>query len=58
MPTSPGGILNLVAAIVVPLAPLGGIPELAPQTLGAVREAAPEQFLWRGLEFFFCFGDN
>lgn len=48
----PGGVLDLVAAIVVPLATLGGIPELAPQTLGAVRETAPKQFLRRGLDLF------
>ena len=49
---SPGGVLDLVAAVVIPLTTLGGIPELAPQTLGAVREAAPEQFLRRGLDLF------
>ena len=48
----PGGILDLVAAIAIPLTPLIGIPELTPQTLGPIQKAAPKQFLRRGLDFF------
>lgn len=64
----PGGVLHLVAAVAVPLALLGGITELAMQSLGAIQKAAPKQFLRRGLGFFFyflgyrrlffCFWDN
>ena len=43
------GILNLVAAIAVCLAALGGIPELPPQPLDAVLQPAPGQLLGRRL---------
>ena len=38
----------------LPLPTLGGIPELALQFFRAGEEAAPKEFLRRGLDFFFC----
>lgn len=43
------GILDLVTAIAVCLAALGGIPELPPQPLDAVLQPAPGQLLGRRL---------
>ena len=52
MSASPGGVLDLVAAVAVPLAPLGSISELAMQTLGTVQKATPKELLRRGLDLF------
>lgn len=54
----PGGVLNLVAAVAVPLALLGRVPELAMQTLGAIQKAAPKQFLRCGLDLLLQFCTN
>lgn len=49
---SPGGVLDLFAAVVVPLTPLGGIPELAAQTLRSVIQPTADKFFGCGLDFF------
>ena len=47
-----GSILDLVAAVVAGLSPLGGLPELAPQALRTVIQPAVDKFLRSGLDFF------
>lgn len=48
-----GSILDLVAAVVAGLSPLGGLPELAPQALRTVIQPTADKLLGRGLDFFF-----
>lgn len=43
-----GGVLNLVAAVLPLLAPLGSVPQLGAQTFCAVLQAPAGQLLWRG----------
>lgn len=47
-----GGVLNLVAAVVTGLSTLGSLPELAPQALRPVIQAAADKLFGRGLDFF------
>ena len=47
-----GGILDLVAAVVAGLSPLGSLPELAPQALRTVIQPTADKLLRRGLDFF------
>ena len=47
-----GGVLNPVAAVVAGLPTLGGLPELAPQTLRTVIQTTADEFLRRGLDLF------
>ena len=47
--TACGGVLDLVAAVVIPPPLLGGVPELRPQSVRSVLQAAMDQFLRRGL---------
>lgn len=44
---SPGGVLDLIAAIAVSLSPLAGVPELAPEPLGSIIQP-PAQKLFGG----------
>ena len=46
------GVLNLVAAIIVPLPMLGCIPELAPQAFTSIIQPSANQLLGGGLHFF------
>lgn len=46
------GILNLVAAVVAGLSPLGSLPELAAQALRSVIQPAADKFFGRCLDFF------
>ena len=52
------GILDLIAAVSIPLTTLGGITELAPQPLSTVLQAPMNKFLWRSLNFFLQFFAN
>ena len=47
-----GGILDLVAAVVAGLSPLGSLPELAPQALRTVIQPTADKLLGCGLDFF------
>ena len=47
-----GGVLNLVAAVVAGLPPLGSLPELAPQAFRTVIQPTADKLLGRGLDFF------
>ena len=44
------GILDLVAAVVIPPPLLGGVPELRPQAVCPILQAAMDQLLRRGLD--------
>lgn len=43
-----GGVLNLIAAVLPLLTPLGGVPQLGAQTFSAVLQSPAGQLLWRG----------
>lgn len=45
------GILNLVAAVIAGLSPLGGLSKLAPQTLGTIAQSTVDKLFRRGLGF-------
>ena len=47
-----GSVLDPVAAVVAGLPTLGGLPELAPQTLRTVIQTTADEFLRRGLDLF------
>lgn len=47
------GVLNLVAAVVAGLPPLGSLPELAPQALRAVIQPTADKLFRRCFDFFF-----
>ena len=49
---SPGGVLDLVAAIVAGLTPLGGLPKLAAQALRTVIQAVANELFGYCLNFF------
>ena len=51
--TACGGVLDLVAAVVIPPPLLGGIPELSPQALRAVIQHLAQKLLWSGYSFLF-----
>lgn len=44
----PGGILDPVAAVIVPLASLAGIPELATEPFGSVIQPTAQELFWSG----------
>ena len=44
---APGGILDLVAAIAIPLSTLAGVPKLAPEPLGSIVQPTAQK-LFRG----------
>ena len=46
-----GGILNLVAAVIIGLSTLGGIPELAPQAFCPIVQPTADKLLGRGFDF-------
>ena len=50
-----GASLGTVSLSFLPLPALGGFPELALQLFRASEKTAPEEFLRRGLNFFFRF---
>lgn len=57
--TIPSRILDLVAAVVICLPALGGLPELTPQALGAIVQPTADKLLWRGFDLLlqtFLFG--
>ena len=45
---APGGILNPVATIIIPLPPLAGVPKLAPETLRSIVQPTAQELLWGG----------
>ena len=45
-------VLDLVPAVVAGLPTLGGLPELAPQTLRSLVQTTADEFLRRGLDLF------
>ena len=47
-----GSVLDPVAAVVAGLPTLGGLPELAPQTLRTVIKTTANKLLRRGLDLF------
>ncbi len=47
-----GGVLDLVAAVVAGLPPLGGLPELATQAFRTIIQPTADKLLRRGLDFF------
>ena len=50
----PGDSLGAVGLGVLSLPALGGVPKLALQLFRSCQKAAPEEFLRRGLNLFFC----
>lgn len=46
--STPGGILNLVAAIIVPLTPLAGVTELTPEALRSIVQPTAQKLLGGG----------
>ncbi len=50
-----GSVLNLVAAVSILLALLGGVAELAPQTLCPVLQPPADEGFGDALKFLFCF---
>lgn len=48
------GTLGAVGLSFLLASALGGVPELALQLFCSGEKAAPEELLWRGLNFFFC----
>ena len=54
----PCATLGTVSLSLLPLPALGGVPELALQLFRSCEKAAPEEFLRRGLNLFFCFLGN
>ena len=46
------GILDLIAAVVIPLPTLGGISELAPQASRSIVQPTADKLLRRGFDFF------
>ena len=46
--------LGTISLRILPLSALGSIPELASQLFRPSQKSAPEEFLRRGLNLFFC----
>ena len=44
----PGGVLDLIVAIAVPLSPLAGVPELAPEPFGSIIQPPAQKLLGGG----------
>ena len=45
---APGGILNPVVTVIIPLPPLAGVPKLAPETLRSIVQPTAQELLWGG----------
>ena len=54
----PCATLGTVSLSLLPLSALGGVPELALQLFRSCEKAAPEKFIRRGQNLFFCFWGN